>query len=442
MQRTVGAMIKRNSVAVVTWLLALLTLLAQPIDGAPAAVRASAQHAAGGTVRITGLLARPTTALAGSSVILQTAVAAQTAFRALIVSIEVYGPTWKSVYAIRASVDIAAQGSRSVAASWSIPSSEATGTYHALVNVFSGDWTIHYAERCCIDLHVTNASGAIALGAWVPGADSNPAVIDQYARLTGRYPAIVNYYQSWLPPNPRDLNLGLLREYERRGITPMISWEPDVPDEKIIGGSYDSFIRRYALDAATFGKTILLRFAWEENGSWTAWSPGVNGNTALTFIAAWRHIHDIFVGEHATNVQWVWAPNVVFPGSAPYSGLYPGDDYVDWLGLDGYNWGTSTTYSYWSSGDQIFGPSIESLMALSSKPIMISEIGSAEQGGNKATWITDWFLRDLPTSFPRVRAVVWFDQNKEADWQIDSSASSLAAFRQVVASPLYQGRLP
>lgn len=172
MQRTVGAMIKRNSVAVVTWLLALLTLLAQPIDGAPAAVRASAQHAAGGTVRITGLLARPTTALAGSSVILQTAVAAQTAFRALIVSIEVYGPTWKSVYAIRASVDIAAQGSRSVAASWSIPSSEATGTYHALVNVFSGDWTIHYAERCCIDLHVTNASGAIALGAWVPGADS------------------------------------------------------------------------------------------------------------------------------------------------------------------------------------------------------------------------------------------------------------------------------
>ena len=81
-------------------------------------------------------------------------------------------------------------------------------------------------------------------------------------------------------------------------------------------------------------------------------------------------------------------------------------------------------------------------MTLSNKPIMISEIASTEQGGSKAAWITDWFLRDLPAEYPRVRAVVWFDQDKEADWRFNSSPASLAAFKQVAQSPLYQGRLP
>ncbi len=396
----------------------------------------------GVTISIADLTTQPSAHLAGRRTVLHTAIASSMALTGVSVSVEVYSPTWSSVYAYRATLNLPAGSYKPLSATWAIPATQPAGSYHALVNVFSADWTTHYAESCCTDLFVVAAPNTIALGAWMPGAESDPGVVDQYAKLTGRMPAIVNYYQSWLSPDARNLNTGLLREYSRRGVTPMISWEPDVPDGKILDGSYDTFIQQYARDAAAYRKPTLLRFAGEENGNWNAWSPGVNGNTAETFVAAWRHIHDLFAAEHATNVQWVWAPNIEFEGSVPFASVYPGDAYVDWMGLDGYNWGPNGDIHTWISGYQLFGPSIESLMGLSSKPIMISEIGSTELGGNKPTWIVDWLLHDLPASFPRVRAVVWFDENKEEDWRVDSSPATLAAYRQVVASPVYQRRAP
>ena len=70
------------------------------------------------------------------------------------------------------------------------------------------------------------------------------------------------------------------------------------------------------------------------NGDWVPWGLGVNGNTARDYVAAWRHLVTVFAEEGASNVRWVWSPNVNPDGYLPFERLYPGDRWVDWLALD------------------------------------------------------------------------------------------------------------
>ncbi len=90
----------------------------------------------------------------------------------------------------------------------------------------------------------------------------------------------------------------------------------------------------------------------------------------------------------------------------------------------------------------VFARSHNLLVSITQRPMMIAEIASAEQGGDKAAWIRQGLLHDLPTHFPHIRAVIWFDRNKETDWRVNSSPAALDAFREVVAAPSYQGQLP
>jgi hypothetical protein len=108
--------------------------------------------------------------------------------------------------------------------------------------------------------------------------------------------------------------------------------------------------------------------------------------------------------------------------------LLPGDRFVDWLGMDGYNWGTTRSWSRWQSFRDIFGPVYSKYSRR--KPTMICEVASAQSGGDKAAWIRDMGA-ELAGPFSRVRALVWFHADKETDWRIDSSPASLAAFRSV-----------
>jgi hypothetical protein len=123
-------------------------------------------------------------------------------------------------------------------------------------------------------------------------------------------------------------------------------------------------------------------------------------------------------------------------GRCPFTAFYPGDAWVDWVGLDGYNY-AAVSHVRWMSFAEIFGKSYQLVTELTGKPIMIPETASTERGGDKAAWIRTAFTRDIPQRFPRIRAVVWFNKVKETDWRVQSSASSLEAFRDVARSPLY-----
>ena len=292
----------------------------------------------------------------------------------------------------------------------------------------------------------------VALGAFIPGAASNPKLIDAYARLTGVMPSIIMWYQAWAG-SYASFQPEVANAVRARGATPMISWEPSAgptvdPNwtlSTIVAGKHDVYIRTWTHAVAAWGHELYVRLMYEMNGDWAPWCAYANGNTVGEFISAWRHIVDIARQQHATNIRWIWSPNVYHDGlGRPFVNLYPGDGYVDWVALDGFNRGTSWSTTKWVDAVRIFGDSVDILQQLTSKPIMIAETGSTEVGGSKADWITQSFGR-IPYDLPQIRAIVWYDENEAAtgiDWRVNSSASSLAAFRKVATSKLFLGRLP
>ncbi len=292
----------------------------------------------------------------------------------------------------------------------------------------------------------------MALGAYISGAPWHPAKIDEFSTTAGTPPSVVMWYQDWAHRGIKEFDRNKMDAVVSRGAMPMVTWEPwdhtkgmlqpNYTLQSINCGKRDAYIRQWARDSAAWGKPFYLRFAHEMNGNWNSWSPGVNGNTAPQYVSAWRRIHDIFRHEGAKNVRWVWSPNVEYNGSTPFANVYPGDAYVHWVGMDGYNWGTTQSWSSWMGLAEVFGPSYDKLADMTNKPMMIAETASTELGGDKAAWIRQGLLNEVPSRFPRIRAVVWFDENKETDWRVNSSRASLAAYAEVAATPSYQRRLP
>ena len=213
---------------------------------------------------------------------------------------------------------------------------------------------------------------------------------------------------------------------------PLITWEPHEPLDEIIAGTHDATFHLRAKGARDLGVQIYLRWGHEMNGNWYSWSGAMNGAAsggAAKYIAAYHHVHDLFVADGATNVIWVWCPLVAdVPNESwnHWTNYYPGDDYVDWVGLDAYNWGTSAPCCTWQSFSQLATDLYDDYAA--KKPIMIPEISSAELGGNKAAWIGD-LRTQLETRFTGIKAIVWFDINKETDWRIASSPPTLTAYK-------------
>jgi beta-mannanase len=280
---------------------------------------------------------------------------------------------------------------------------------------------------------------SLALGVW-SGQPWDPGALDAITAKLGRAPKVFLTYVGWDRPFYRSDE----DQIRNRGASHVVTWEPNVSLKTIASGGADSFIRAWADGAAAWGHTFYLRPMHEMNGDWYPWGRGVNGNTPADFVNAWRHMHDIFVAEGATNVKWVFSPNVRY-GNYPFADLYPGAGYVDWLALDGYNWGLDHHLGTptWQSFEQIFGATYREIIALApGKPMMIAETASTENGGDKAQWILKTFLTDVP-KYPVVKAVIWFNQADGAsNFKIDSSAASLAAFKQVIDSSAYRGQLP
>jgi mannan endo-1,4-beta-mannosidase len=309
------------------------------------------------------------------------------------------------------------------------------------------------------DVAIAVVTPSVYWGASVNGAPDDMSAVYALERAVGKRMSIVHWGEPWMS-NVGDL-LGFQQLYfdrvRARGSIPMVDWgswnpccsqeQPDFQLSSIADGAWDSFITDWATQAALWGHPFFLRFDPEMNGWWTTWSEQGNGNRPGDFVKAWRHVHDIFVQQGATNATWVWCPNIVGPTSTPMSELYPGDDYVDWTCMDGYNWGTDYVNS-WQTFTQVVTGSpnygghntyAEILAVSPNKPMMIGEIASSENGGNKADWIRDMLSR-LPNDFPQIKAVVWFEGNPDdptLSWSVRSSPTSLRAFSDGIASGVY-----
>ena len=181
-----------------------------------------------------------------------------------------------------------------------------------------------------------------------------------------------------------------------------------------------------------WGRPFFLRFDAEMNGFWFPWSEGVNGNRPGQFVAAWRHVHDIFTQVGATNATWVWCPYVNSkPEMGPIAPYYPGDEYVDWTSLDGFNWASNGVNPQpWTSFDKIFSASYNTIVKkiAPSKPMLLAEMASGGKGHAKATWIEDMF-KVLRTKYKRIRGLIWFEQiDRGVQWPLETAPSVTNAF--------------
>lgn len=302
-------------------------------------------------------------------------------------------------------------------------------------------------------------------GLYTAQSPFNWAESDDVARQVGLEPNMAGYFQGWDSPfRPDAVN----RAWEK-GQLPFLTWEsrPMLADNnqvedpayslpRIIDGAFDDYLREYARGVAANGLPMAIRLNHEMNGNWYPWAEQgsnakpVNGNRPGDFVKMWRHVHDIFEAEGANAfVIWVWSPNIVnnLPATnktlAYTRSLYPGDEYVDWVGMSGYYRppyaeGQTPTFDY------TFGRTLDQLRAITGKPIVLSEIGASEYGGDKPAWITDLFDALARPENGDIIGLGWFHhavttvsggQLVTNDWRITSRSSSLAAFVDGIHDP-------
>lgn len=278
-----------------------------------------------------------------------------------------------------------------------------------------------------------------ASGRWIGFFQQGvPTTMDALTTLennVGVQAAVVNFYVT----DTEGFPVNRAKAVAAHGSIPMITlefWSTKTGGvDTITNGSKDAALIAFADAAKAHGTEIWLRPLHEMNSNWYPWAGGTNGNTAAKVVAAWKHIKDVFTSRGATNVKFVWCVNaesVPNTTANAISAYWPGDAYVDKMSIDGYNFGTSASWSTWRSFTSVYSSSYAKLTALSAKPLFVAEVACAEQGGSKAAWITDMF-KVIPTSFPRIQGVCWFNSNDltstNTDWRVNSSTTSLAAFR-------------
>lgn len=211
-------------------------------------------------------------------------------------------------------------------------------------------------------------------------------------------------------------------------------------------GKHDDYLRTIGQQAAAYPFPIYVRPWPEMNGDWQSFQPTasgekVHGGTPAQFIAAWRYVVDKVRANGGSNIKWVFNPYAAtYAGTTDVRTIWPGSPYVDVLGIDGYNWGGGP--APWQSFDTIFKPMYDIVTSLdATMPVWICEFGSREPTKNdgvaidsshsKADWIRDAMTT---TAFPRIQALVWFNEQKERDWRVDSSAASLTEMRTQLAA--------
>jgi mannan endo-1,4-beta-mannosidase len=304
-------------------------------------------------------------------------------------------------------------------------------------------------------------------GIFATKAPATLAPVHRIAAETGKQPNLDLYYQAWgtaAATGRTNFSTATAEHACNAGMLPMMTWEswnavaPDRPNatnnwtqrqfapSRITAGRYDAYIEATAKAISSLDCPIAVRFDQEMNGFWYPWGlgtlgmPGTAAHRAAAYVAMWRHVWQIFQDEGATNVIWVWSPNIQpvdYAGYPPLAASYPGRKYVDWVGIDGY-------YSpYPGLPDprfhQVFGSTFELLKAFASdKPWLLAET-AVSAGPNQPAQISD--LLHHVASDNRLNGFVYFDSDKahdRADWRFDSTdGASLRAFRRGIGRRIY-----
>jgi mannan endo-1,4-beta-mannosidase len=302
------------------------------------------------------------------------------------------------------------------------------------------------------------------------GLPSNSTLFDSLDGAAGKAPSLVQWSENFDSAFP----FAKIATAWRRNALPVITWTSSPSDlsspdlsryslANIAAGRFDAYLRSWGAGVAAQKLPVVIRLDQEMNGNWYIWGAGFQGNgirnTPADYVAAWRHVWNIFnsIGANSYAI-WAFTPSRVdtlrADGVGSSTGFttvqqdYPGDQYVDWVGMSGFQYQPSENAGYWTT----FGRTLGQLKALTGKPIYVAEAGAAQSilGADRTAVKAEWTRQTLSglAADPRVVGVTWYDNNEvgrhtvngkavETDWTFTSSIAAQAAFRAGVADARY-----
>lgn len=210
-------------------------------------------------------------------------------------------------------------------------------------------------------------------------------------------------------------------------------WEPwdggGVTTQAVAKGQYDNYIHQQAINCKNANYPIIIRINQEFNGDWAGW-----GTNSTTYILMWKHIVDIFRAEGANNVKFFWCANYADTGGRHFQDYYPGDLYVDYVGIDMY---ANNDWSWWSNPEKQLGNTYGNVYdTYNSKPFIIGEWGlsSSITEQQNADWITAFF--NAVESRSNIIAINHWRGTQDG-WSVDLHPQAFDIYKNRIATNLY-----
>jgi mannan endo-1,4-beta-mannosidase len=254
------------------------------------------------------------------------------------------------------------------------------------------------------------------IGVYMHGIPQSYADARAFSTATHVKPDVILYYSGW----EEAFQTKFAATAADNGQVPLVQINPTgINISAISDGQYDGYLKKYAMAVRAYHHPVILSFGHEMNGYWYSW--GHTHTSPATFVAAWRHIVNLFRSLEVRNVTWLWTINTIHaetrvPSPNPW---WPGSSYVTWVGIDGYYVSSADVFS------SVFGPTIAAVRTLTRKPILVAETASSPAAGQPAK-IADLFAG---LRLYGLLGFVWFNSSGVVDWRLNGPAA-LQAFRR------------
>jgi hypothetical protein len=264
----------------------------------------------------------------------------------------------------------------------------------------------------------------IGMATTTPFQTTLPALVHNL----GVKPGIVEYYMAFGHAFP----MAQTEYLDRQKILPLIQINPKTTDlHHVAIGSYDSYLIKLADQVKKISAPVALSFAHEMNGWWYPWSvrdptPQQVQLRPQFFRAAWRHIVRVFRREHVTNVTWVWtiSRDAQRYGWPDLQAWWPGDKYVDWVGMNGYYRKPGDTFDY------LYKAQLQTLRTFTNDPVLITET-AVGPGPSLRPQVANLFAGVARTK--GMLGFIWFNLNADEHWNVDSEPQAIQALHAGIA---------
>ncbi len=307
---------------------------------------------------------------------------------------------------------------------------------------------------------LTPPAGKLLAGTYTGGRsgeedDILPSDLNAYIHTTGHRPAWIYFSNNWY--RSRAFPTATAKWIRASGATPYVRLmlrsdpeqdhrDPLFTTRAIASGKFDADLAKWAKQAAAFKTPILAEWGTEMNGEWFQWNARWNGRNkgAQRFAAAYRHIIDISRANGATNIVWVFHVNWADGPPRAWNRMekyYPGDDYIDWLGISLYS--MQAPYETEPTAFAEIDSTMKRLHRMApSKPVIIAEFGTDVHNPNEpaAAWATAALKQILSKRWPQLIGFSWWnetwpngdDPKNATDTRIQSDPALTLVFRKAL----------